>query len=113
MGQENELQLQLPQQEDGTGGMASIESTYSKMEGSMWRPVSASRVMEITKERALFLEALLENVSEDSFSRSFTRTQTGSSIQARYSKTSLVFVFRMRHLVAQFTSILQRFKLII
>jgi uncharacterized protein YecT (DUF1311 family) len=43
---------------------ASIEATYSKMEGSMWRPVSASRVMEITKERALFLEALLENISE-------------------------------------------------
>jgi uncharacterized protein YecT (DUF1311 family) len=44
--------------------IASIESTYSKMEGSMWRPVSASRVMEITRQRALFLEALLENVSE-------------------------------------------------
>jgi uncharacterized protein YecT (DUF1311 family) len=44
--------------------IASIETTYSKMEGSMWRPVSASRVMEITKERALFLEALLENISE-------------------------------------------------
>ena len=44
--------------------MASIEATYSRMDGTMWRPVSASRVMEITKERALFLEALLENVSE-------------------------------------------------
>jgi uncharacterized protein YecT (DUF1311 family) len=44
--------------------IASIEATYSRMEGTMWRPVSASRVMEITKERALFLEALLENVSE-------------------------------------------------
>jgi len=44
--------------------IASIEATYSKMEGSMWRPVSASRVMEITKERALFLEALLDNISE-------------------------------------------------
>jgi uncharacterized protein YecT (DUF1311 family) len=44
--------------------MASIEPTYSRMDGTMWRPVSASRVMEITKERALFLEALLENVSE-------------------------------------------------
>jgi uncharacterized protein YecT (DUF1311 family) len=44
--------------------IASIETTYSKLEGSMWRPVSASRVMEITKERALFLEALLENISE-------------------------------------------------
>jgi uncharacterized protein YecT (DUF1311 family) len=44
--------------------IASIEATYSRMEGTMWRPVSASRVMEITKERALFLEALLKNVSE-------------------------------------------------
>lgn len=44
--------------------IVSIEASYSKMEGSMWRPVSASRVMEITKERALFLEALLENISE-------------------------------------------------
>ena len=44
--------------------IASIEATYSRMEGTMWRPVSASRVMEITKERALFLEALLENISE-------------------------------------------------
>ena len=44
--------------------MASIEATFSRMDGTMWRPVSASRVMEITKERALFLEALLENVSE-------------------------------------------------
>ena len=44
--------------------ITSIESTYSKMEGTMWVPVSASRVMEITKERALFLESLLENISE-------------------------------------------------
>lgn len=44
--------------------IASIEAIYSRMEGSMWRPVSASRVMEITKERALFLEALLENLAE-------------------------------------------------
>ena len=42
----------------------SIEDTYSRMDGTMWRPVSASRVMEITKERALFLEALLDNISE-------------------------------------------------
>jgi uncharacterized protein YecT (DUF1311 family) len=44
--------------------ITSIESTYSKMEGTMWVPVSASRVMAITKERALFLESLLENISE-------------------------------------------------
>jgi uncharacterized protein YecT (DUF1311 family) len=44
--------------------ITSIEATYSKMEGTMWVPVSASRVMEITKERALFLESLLENISE-------------------------------------------------
>jgi uncharacterized protein YecT (DUF1311 family) len=44
--------------------ITSIESTYSKMEGTMWVPVSASRVMQITKERALFLESLLENISE-------------------------------------------------
>jgi uncharacterized protein YecT (DUF1311 family) len=43
---------------------ASIESTYSKMEGTMWIPVSASRAMEITKARTLFLEALLEDISE-------------------------------------------------
>jgi uncharacterized protein YecT (DUF1311 family) len=43
---------------------ASIEDTYSRMDGTMWRPISASRVMDITKERALFLEALLENISE-------------------------------------------------
>jgi uncharacterized protein YecT (DUF1311 family) len=42
----------------------SIESTYSKMEGTMWVPVSVSRVMEITKARTLFLESLLENISE-------------------------------------------------
>jgi uncharacterized protein YecT (DUF1311 family) len=42
----------------------SIESIYSRMDGTMWIPVSASRVIEITKERALFLESLLENISE-------------------------------------------------
>jgi uncharacterized protein YecT (DUF1311 family) len=42
----------------------SIESIYSKMDGTMWIPVSTSRVMEITRERALFLESLLENISE-------------------------------------------------
>lgn len=47
--------------------IASIEATYSRMEGTMWRPVSGSRVMEITKERALFLEALLEISPKDKF----------------------------------------------
>jgi len=42
----------------------SIEATFSKMEGTMWIPVSTYKVMELTRERALYLQALLDTVSE-------------------------------------------------
>jgi len=42
----------------------SLTATYSKMEGTMWFPVHASDIMEITKQRALFLESLLATISE-------------------------------------------------
>ena len=42
----------------------SIEDTYSKMEGTMWRPVAASEKMEIVKDRALFLNSLLGTINE-------------------------------------------------
>ena len=42
----------------------SIQVTFSKMDGTMWRPVCASEIMDITKQRALFLESLLGTISE-------------------------------------------------
>jgi len=38
--------------------------TYSRMDGSMWVPVSAASVLTITRDRALFLESLVETLSE-------------------------------------------------
>ena len=42
----------------------SIVETYGHMDGTMYIPMSASAVMEITKDRALFLKSLKELVSE-------------------------------------------------
>ena len=42
----------------------SLELTYSRMDGSMWVPVSAASVLTITRDRALFLESLVETLSE-------------------------------------------------
>lgn len=42
----------------------SIVETYGHMEGTMWIPMSASAVMELTKDRALFLKSLKETVSD-------------------------------------------------
>ncbi len=42
----------------------SIVETYGHMEGTMWIPMSASAVMELTKDRALFLQSLKETISE-------------------------------------------------
>ena len=42
----------------------SIVETYGHMEGTMYIPMSASEVMEITKDRALFLKSLKEMISE-------------------------------------------------
>jgi len=42
----------------------SIVETYGHMEGTMWIPMSASAVMELTKDRALFLKSLQETISE-------------------------------------------------
>jgi uncharacterized protein YecT (DUF1311 family) len=42
----------------------SIEETYTRMEGSMWIPVAASKSMKLTRERALYLQSLLENIEE-------------------------------------------------
>jgi uncharacterized protein YecT (DUF1311 family) len=41
-----------------------LETTYLKMEGTMWLNICNSAVMEITRERALFLEDLIETLSE-------------------------------------------------
>lgn len=42
----------------------SINATFSRMEGSMWVPVSALKIMELTRERVLFLDSLLGAISE-------------------------------------------------
>lgn len=42
----------------------SLVETYGRMDGTMWIPVSASAVMQLTKDRALFLESLKETLSE-------------------------------------------------
>ena len=42
----------------------SIVETYGHMDGTMWIPMSASAVMELTKDRALFLKSLKEAISE-------------------------------------------------
>ena len=42
----------------------SLVETYGRMEGTMWIPVSASAVMGLTKDRALFLQSLKDTVSE-------------------------------------------------
>jgi len=44
--------------------LKSINVTFSKMDGTMWIPVSASKAMEITKDRALFLESLVDTIGE-------------------------------------------------
>ena len=38
--------------------------TYGHMDGTMYIPMSASAVMELTKDRALFLKSLKELISE-------------------------------------------------
>ena len=38
----------------------SYEATYSKMDGTMWIPISVSAVMNLTKERVQDLEGFLE-----------------------------------------------------
>jgi uncharacterized protein YecT (DUF1311 family) len=42
----------------------SLDLTYSRMEGTLWVPVSAASVLTITRDRALFLESLVETLSE-------------------------------------------------
>ncbi len=41
----------------------SIEETYGRMDGTMYIPMSASAVMELTKERALFLKSFRDVIS--------------------------------------------------
>lgn len=42
----------------------SIVETYGQMQGTVYIPMSASAVMELTKDRALFLKSLKEMISE-------------------------------------------------
>lgn len=42
----------------------SIVETYGHMQGTMYIPMSASAIMELTKSRALFLQSLKETISE-------------------------------------------------
>jgi uncharacterized protein YecT (DUF1311 family) len=42
----------------------SYEATYSRMDGTMWIPCSASAVMNLTKQRVQELEAILNLLSE-------------------------------------------------
>jgi uncharacterized protein YecT (DUF1311 family) len=42
----------------------SLVETYGRMEGTMWIPMSASAVMGLTKDRALFLQSLKDTISE-------------------------------------------------
>ena len=41
-----------------------LVETYGRMEGTMWIPMSASAVMGLTKDRALFLQSLKDTISE-------------------------------------------------
>jgi uncharacterized protein YecT (DUF1311 family) len=41
----------------------SIRAAYAQKEGAIWTPLSESAVMEFTKQRAVFLEGLLQAVS--------------------------------------------------
>lgn len=42
----------------------SILAMYGNMDGTMWIPVSAQREMDLTKERARYLESLVSDISE-------------------------------------------------
>ena len=42
----------------------SLNTTYSKMEGTMWLPVRAHAEMDLTKQRAQFLKETLDLLSE-------------------------------------------------
>jgi uncharacterized protein YecT (DUF1311 family) len=42
----------------------SLVETYGHMQGTMYIPMSASAVMELTKDRSLFLKSLKEMISE-------------------------------------------------
>ena len=41
-----------------------INSTYGSFNGTMWLPIRAEKLLEITKDRALILENLLEDLKE-------------------------------------------------
>lgn len=42
----------------------SLVDTYGRMDGTMYIPMSASAVMEITRQRALFLQSLKDTLDE-------------------------------------------------
>ncbi|MGV3541479.1 MAG: lysozyme inhibitor LprI family protein [Rufibacter sp.] len=41
-----------------------VNATYGKAQGTMWQVVRASKVMELTKQRAMELEELLQHLQE-------------------------------------------------
>lgn len=43
--------------------LKAMDSTFARMEGTMWIPVRAEMAMNITKQRAQFLENMLHNVT--------------------------------------------------
>lgn len=40
-----------------------MDTTFARMEGTMWIPIRAEMAMNITRQRAQFLEAMLDNVT--------------------------------------------------
>ncbi len=45
--------------------LKALASTYDRMEGTMWVPIHAETAMGITRQRAQFLEVMLDHVSEE------------------------------------------------
>ncbi len=59
--------LQASQQTWGAYRDKEIETQgaiYSAMQGTMWRPVSASSAMDLSRDRALLLRSYIETLSE-------------------------------------------------
>lgn len=40
-----------------------MDTTFARMEGTMWIPIRAEMAMDLTRQRAQFLESMLENLT--------------------------------------------------
>lgn len=43
--------------------LTAMDTTFARMQGTMWIPIRAEMAMNITRQRAQFLEAMLHNVT--------------------------------------------------